>query len=58
MLMQVNFESADWWYAVELKEGEEINYHHDRLTLAAILRSVSLEMLSGLHDKRTSAASA
>jgi hypothetical protein len=58
MLMQVNFESADRWYAVELKEGEEINYQHDRLALAAILRSVSLEMLSGLHDKRTSAASA
>jgi hypothetical protein len=58
MLMQVNFEAAGWWYVIEPGEGEEINYPHDCLALAAILRSVPADMLSSLHDMRTSAASA
>jgi hypothetical protein len=37
MLMQVNFEAAGWWHAVDPEEDEEVNYCHDRLALAAIL---------------------
>jgi hypothetical protein len=58
MLIQVNFEATGWWYAVELEEGEEINYRHDRLALATILRSVLAKMLAGLRDRRTSTVSA
>ena len=58
MLMQVNFEAAGWWYAVEPEVGEEVNYRHDRLALAAILRSVPPEMLSSLRERRNSAAEA
>jgi hypothetical protein len=58
MLIQVNFEATGWWYAVELEEGAEINYRHDRLALATILRSVLAKMLAGLRDRRTSTVSA
>jgi hypothetical protein len=58
MLMHVNFEVARWWYAVEPKEGEEINYRHNRLALAVILRSVPPDMLSSLRERRSSAAAA
>ncbi|XP_066354890.1 uncharacterized protein [Miscanthus floridulus] len=51
----VNLEAAGWWYAVEPEEDEEIVYRHDRLALAAILRSVPPEMLTGLCEKRTTA---
>jgi hypothetical protein len=44
--MQVNFEAAGWWYAIEPEEDKEVNYRHDRLALAAILRSVPVDMLS------------
>jgi hypothetical protein len=57
MLMRVNFEAAGWWYVIEPGEGEEINYPHDRLALAAILRSVPADMLSNLRDRRTSSDS-
>ncbi|XP_066396388.1 uncharacterized protein [Miscanthus floridulus] len=53
MLMQVNLEAAGWWYAVEPFEEEEVVYRHDRLALAAILRSVPADMLLGLRQKRT-----
>jgi hypothetical protein len=46
ILMQVNFEAAGWWYAIEPEEDKEVNYRHDRLALAAILRSVPVDMLS------------
>jgi hypothetical protein len=54
--MQVNFEVGGWWYAVEPEEEEEINYHHDELTLAVILRSTPPDMLSSLHEGRSSTA--
>jgi hypothetical protein len=53
MLMQVNLEAAGWWYTVEPKEGEEIGCRHDRLALAAILRSVPPDMLAGIRERRT-----
>jgi hypothetical protein len=53
--MQVNLEAAGWWYAVEPYEDEEVSYRHDRLALAAILRSVPAEMLSSLREKRSAA---
>jgi hypothetical protein len=56
MLMQVNFEAAGWWYVVKPEDGDEINYHHDRLALAVILRSVLPDMLSSLRERRSSAA--
>jgi hypothetical protein len=55
MLMQVNFEAAGWWDLVEPEEGDEINYRHDRLALAAIMRSVPADMLSSLRKRRSSA---
>jgi hypothetical protein len=58
MLMQVNFEAAGWWYAVEPEEGEEINYHHDQLALIATLRSVPPGMLSSMRKRRSSAIAA
>jgi hypothetical protein len=58
MLTQVNFEAAGWWDVVEPEEGDEINYRHDRLALAATMRSVSADMLSSLHERRSSAAAA
>jgi hypothetical protein len=58
MLMQVNFEAARWWDVVEPEEGGGINYRHDRLALAAIMRSVPADMLSSLHGRRSSAAAA
>jgi len=58
MLMQVNFEATGWWYAVEPEVGEEVNYRHGRLALAAILRSGPPEMLSSLRERRNSAAEA
>jgi hypothetical protein len=58
MLMHVNYEVARWWYALEPKEGEEINYRHNQLALAAILRSVPPDMLSSLRERRSSAAAA
>ena len=51
----MNLEAAGWWYDVEPEEDEEIVYRHDRLALAAILRSVPPEMLTGLCEKRTTA---
>jgi hypothetical protein len=54
----VNFEAAGWWYAVEPEEGEEINYHHDHLALAAILHSVLPDMLSSLWERRSLTATA
>jgi hypothetical protein len=56
MLMQVNFEAAWWWYAIEPEEGEEVNYRHDHLVLTAILWSVSVDMLSSLRERRSSTA--
>jgi hypothetical protein len=41
---------------MEPEEGEEINYRHDRLALVAILRSVPLDMLSSLRERRSSSA--
>jgi hypothetical protein len=58
MLMQVNFEAAGWWDVVEPEEGDEINYRHDRLALAAIMRSVPTDMLSSLRERRSSTATA
>jgi hypothetical protein len=58
MLMQVNFEAARWWYAIEPSEDEEVNYRRDQLALAAILRSVPSNMLSSLWERRLSAATA
>jgi hypothetical protein len=55
MLMQVNFE-ATGWYAVEPFDDDDIEYRHNRLALAAILRSVPADMLSTLREKRGSAA--
>jgi hypothetical protein len=56
--MQVNFEVVGWWYAIEVEEGEEVLYRHDRLTLAEILHSVPPDMLSSLRDRSTSTAAA
>ena len=58
MLMQVNFEATGWWYAVEPQDDDDVEYRHDRLALAAILRSVPGDMLSTLREKRGSAAEA
>jgi hypothetical protein len=58
MLMHLNFEAAGWWDVVEPEEGDEINYRHDRLALAAIMRSVPADMLSSLRERRSSAAAA
>jgi uncharacterized membrane protein YgcG len=58
MLMQVNFEATGWWYAVEPFDDDDVEYRHDRLALAAILRSVPADMLSTLREKRSSAAEA
>jgi hypothetical protein len=58
MLMHVTFEVAGWWYVVEPEEDEVINYRHDRLALTAILRSVLADMLSSLHERRSSVAAA
>jgi hypothetical protein len=48
------------WVVVcmEPEEGEEINYRHDRLALVVILRSVPLDMLSSLRERRSSSAMA
>jgi hypothetical protein len=43
---------------MEPEEGEEINYRHDRLALVVILRSVPLDMLSSLRERRSSSAMA
>jgi hypothetical protein len=53
--MKVNLQAAGLWHAVEPEEGEEvlIEYHEDRLAMAAILRSVPSEMLGSLAHKRT-----
>jgi hypothetical protein len=40
-------------YVVELYPDKEVEYRDDRLALAAILRSVSSEMLPTLHGKRS-----
>jgi hypothetical protein len=53
MLMQVNIEAASILYVVELYPDKEVEYRDDRLALAAILRSVSSEMLPTLHGKRS-----
>jgi hypothetical protein len=54
MLMQVNFEATGWWYAVKpYNDDDDVDYRHDRLALAAILRSVPSDMLSTLRRKGT-----
>jgi hypothetical protein len=58
MLMQVNFEVVGWWYVIEPEDGDEINYHHDRLALIMILRSVPPDMMSSLQERRSLAAAA
>ncbi|KAK3147062.1 hypothetical protein QOZ80_3BG0277590 [Eleusine coracana subsp. coracana] len=56
MLMQVNMEAAGIWYAVEPHPDEEVEYRNDRLALAAILRSVPVDMLPTLCNKRSARA--
>jgi len=53
LLMRVNLEAAGLRHAVEPDELDIIRYREDRLALAAILRSVPLEMRASLSRKRT-----
>ena len=41
------------WHAVELEEGEAIEYREDQLAFTAILQVVPLEMLASLFTKRS-----
>lgn len=52
-LMRVNMQAAGLWHAVEPEEDDIVEYHEDRLALAAILRAVPSDMLGSLARKRT-----
>jgi hypothetical protein len=44
LLMKVNLQAQDMWYAVESEEDEEVEYYDDRLAYTTILWSIPLEM--------------
>jgi hypothetical protein len=44
LLMKVNLQAQDMWYAVEPEEDEEVEYYDDRLAYATILWSIPPEM--------------
>ena len=51
LLMRANLQVQGLWHAVELKEGEAIEYWEDRLAFVDILRVVPLEILAvSLHQ--------
>jgi hypothetical protein len=52
LLLKVNMYAQGLWHAIEPEE-EIVEYHEDRLVLAAILRAVPQEMLASLKTKHT-----